>query len=94
MTEHDDSQALPTHLELVEEYPREPVLTQFEKILVAAKRAKDLHDHDKVELVHSHLTAPYTALQELRLGMILAAYAPEEEPPALLEDDSEDADEE
>ena len=82
-----------SYLDLIEEFPREPKITQFEKILIAARRAKDLHDHDKIELVHSHLTAPYTALQELRLGMIHAAYAPEE-PPVLVEDDSEDADEE
>lgn len=83
-----------SYLDLVEEFPRTPEFTQFEKIIIAARRAKDLHDHDKVELVHNHLTAPYTALQELRSGMIRATYAPEEEAPVLLEDDSEDADEE
>ena len=37
--------------ELVEEYPREYELTQFEKIQVAAKRAKDLHNANKTPLV-------------------------------------------
>ncbi|HEX9844506.1 MAG TPA: hypothetical protein VGC20_17235 [bacterium] len=83
-----------SYLELVEEFPKEPELTQFEKILVAAKRAKDLHDHDKVELVYNHFTAPYSALQELKEGIIMPVYREEEEPAAQLEDDSEDGDEE
>lgn len=83
-----------SYLELVEEFPKSPELTQFEKILVAAKRAKDLHDHDKIELVHIHFTAPYTALQELKQGMIRPVYRDEEEAAAQIEDDSEDADEE
>lgn len=83
-----------SYLGLVEEFPKEPKLTQFEKILVAARRAKDLHDHDKVELVHDHFTAPYIALQELKEGIILSVYREDEAPPALPEDDSEDADEE
>jgi DNA-directed RNA polymerase subunit K/omega len=83
-----------SYLELVEEFPKEPKLTQFEKILVAARRAKDLHDHDKIELAHDHFTAPYTALQELKEGKIRPAYREEEEPAPLLEDDSEDAEEE
>ena len=93
MTERDDSKRSLTYLELVEEFPKEPKITQFEKIIVAAKRAKDLHDHDKVELAHDHFTAPYSALQELNEGMILPVYR-EEEPTVLLEDDSEDAEEE
>ena len=36
--------------ELVEEYPREYELTQFEKIQVAATRAKDLHNANKTPL--------------------------------------------
>lgn len=83
-----------SYLDLVEEFPREPEITQFEKIIIAARRAKDLHDHDKVELVHTQLTAPYTALGELREGMIRPTYAAEEETPVMLEDDAEDADEE
>ena len=94
MAEQDSTRKRMTYLELVEELPREPVITQFEKILVASKRAKDLHDHDKVELAHNHFTAPYTALQELREGMIHPVYREEEEPTELIEDDSEDADEE
>ena len=82
-----------SYLELVEEFPREPKLTQFEKIIIAARRAKDLHDHDKVEMVHSQLTAPYTALQELRQGMIRVVYTAVEEQPVVVEE-AEDADEE
>jgi len=83
-----------SYLDLVEEFPKEPEITQFEKILVAAKRAKDLHDHDKVELVTDHFTAPYMALQELREGYIRPVYREEEQPAPMLEDDSEDAEEE
>jgi DNA-directed RNA polymerase subunit K/omega len=93
MTEQDDSKRTLNYLELVEEFPKEPKLTQFEKILVAARRAKDLHDHDKVELAHNHFTAPYTSLQELKEGIILPLYHEEEAPAALLEDDSEDEEE-
>jgi DNA-directed RNA polymerase subunit K/omega len=93
MTEQDDSKRTLNYLELVEEFPKEPKLTQFEKILVAARRAKDLHDHDKVELAHNHFTAPYTSLQELKEGIILPVYREEEVPAPLLEDDSEDEEE-
>lgn len=82
-----------SYLDLVEEFPKNPELTQFEKILVASRRAKDLHDHDKVELVHHHFTAPYTALQELKDGFVRPVYR-EEEPTPLLEEDTEDAEEE
>jgi len=93
MTDNEETKRSLTYLQLVEEFPKEPKITQFEKIIVAAKRAKDLHDHDKVELAHDHFTAPYAALQEMNEGMIHPVYR-EEEPAVLLEDDSEDAEEE
>jgi DNA-directed RNA polymerase subunit K/omega len=94
MAEQEEGKRSLGYLDLVEEFPKEPGLTQFEKILVAARRAKDLHDHDKVELIHDHFTAPYIALQELREGFIRPVYREEEEPTVLLEDESEDAEEE
>jgi DNA-directed RNA polymerase subunit K/omega len=94
MSDSEDTKRTQIYLELVEEFPKEPKITQFEKIIVAAKRAKDLHDHDKIELAHTHFTAPYTALQELNEAIILPVYREEEEPTVLVEDDSEDADEE
>ncbi|HKI99644.1 MAG TPA: DNA-directed RNA polymerase subunit omega [bacterium] len=94
MAEEEEIKRTMTYLDLVEEFPKEPTMTQFEKIIVVSRRAKDLHDHDKVELVHDHFTAPYIALQELREGFIRPVYREEEEPVAVLEDDSEDAEEE
>ena len=52
--------------ELVEEYPREYETTQFEKILVAARRAKDLHNDDRAPMVFSDRKAAYVALQEIK----------------------------
>jgi DNA-directed RNA polymerase subunit K/omega len=40
-----------TGLNLVEEYPKDAELTQFEKVLVAARRAKDLHKGSKMPLL-------------------------------------------
>ena len=80
-----------SYLDLVEEFPRNPEMTQFEKILLAAKRAKDLHNDDRAPMSVAHHTASYTALQELRSGLILPVYAdsePEETP--LLDDDGDE----
>ncbi len=79
--------------ELVEEYPREYELTQFEKIQVAAKRAKDLHNANKTPLVEVPRTAAYTALEELKEGMIRTVYR-EEEPIPMLAGVSEESEEE
>ncbi len=84
-----------SYLELVEEFPKNPPYTQFEKILLAARRAKDLHDGDKAPLAYNHPTSPYTALQEVNEAKVLPTYREEEEEPAaLLEEEGEDADEE
>lgn len=79
--------------ELVEEYPRDYELTQFEKIQVAAKRAKDLHNANKTPLVETGRTAPYTALEELKEGVIRTVYR-EEEPVPMLSRESEESEEE
>jgi len=81
------------YLDLIEEFPRNPGYTQFEKILVAAKRAKDLHEEDRAPLAHNHLTAAYTALQEYKEGAILPTYR-EEQPVPLIEEEPEDSEEE
>lgn len=79
--------------DLVEEYPRDFKMTQFEKIIVAAKRAKDLHNHDKAAMVDSQRKIPYVALEELRQDEIKAIYR-EEEKVELLAEDSEDEEDE
>lgn len=78
--------------ELVEEYPREFKMTQFEKIIVASKRAKDMHNQDKAPLVLSDRKIPYVALEELQEDMIKVVYR--EEPVDLLAEDSDGDDEE
>ena len=83
-----------SYLDLVEEFPRDNEQTQFEKILVAAKRAKDLHDHDKIPLAYNHHTAPYLALQELREGKITSVYREEEPLEELPKEEGEDNEEE
>jgi DNA-directed RNA polymerase subunit K/omega len=83
-----------SYLDLVEEYPREIEQTQFEKILVAARRAKDLHDHDKIALSYNHYTAPYLALVELREGKITPVYREEDPTEGLPEEESEENEEE
>jgi len=83
-----------SYLDLIEEYPRDPKLTQFEKILLAAKRAKDLHDHDKISLADDHFTSPYLALQEIKEGKINLTYSEEESAPVLIEDESDDGEDE
>lgn len=64
--------------ELVEEFPREFKTTQFEKIVVAAKRAKHLHNEDRAPMVLSDRKAGYVALQELKEDKIRVVY-PESE---------------
>ncbi|MCH8075038.1 MAG: DNA-directed RNA polymerase subunit omega [SAR324 cluster bacterium] len=83
-----------SYLDLVEEFPIKPSLTQFEKILIAVKRAKDLHEEDKVQLVFNHHTSPYLALQEIRDGLITPVYREEEPPVEQIQGDADDGDEE
>lgn len=63
---------------LVEEYPREFTMTLFEKIIMASKRAKDLH-LGKIPLVSSLHKEPYQAILEIREGMIDLVYRDEDE---------------
>lgn len=65
--------------ELIEEYPQVYEMTQFEKILVAARRAKDLHNDDRAPMVFSDRKAGYLALQEIREKKIKMTYRVEEE---------------
>ena len=83
-----------SYLDLVEEFPIKPSLTQFEKILIAVKRAKDLHEEDKVQMVFNHHTSPYLALQEIRDGLITAVYREEEPPVEQIEEDSDEGEDE
>ena len=78
--------------ELVEEYPREYEMTQFEKILVAAKRAKDLHTGRRAALVDFRKES-YQAIQEINEGRLELIYK-EDEPVAALDLDADDGDDE
>ena len=76
---------------MVEEYPRDYEMTQFEKVLVAAKRAKDIHTGRRAALVDYRKEA-YQALQELNENRLELVYK-EEEPVEVLDlnaDDGED----
>ena len=75
---------------LVEEFPREYEDTQFEKVKVAAKRAKDLHNVQKTPLLESSHKAAYVALEEFNAGMIGIVYKEEEPPPMIAEDAEEE----
>jgi DNA-directed RNA polymerase omega subunit len=77
------------YLKLVEDYRKDNALTQFEKVLVAARRAKDLHNGGKVPLVDTEHKPSYAALEELKENIILPVYRAEEAtplPPAAAEE--------
>jgi DNA-directed RNA polymerase omega subunit len=84
-----------SYLNLVEEYPKGAEVTQFEKILVAAKRAKDLHAGGKTPLVDTLHKEPYAALEEIKAGKVRRIYRPDEVAPAvaLTPEEGEDDDE-
>lgn len=77
---------------LVEEFPRVYRDTQFEKIKVAAKRAKDLHNAQKSPMVNSNRTAAYVALEEYNEGAIRTVYKTEDPSPMIAEDTDEEED--
>jgi DNA-directed RNA polymerase omega subunit len=82
-----------SYLKLVENYPKIVEMTQFEKVLIAAKRAKDLHNGGKVPLIETERKPAYAALEELREGAILRIYReeePEQIPAPAQEEDEED----
>ena len=79
---------------LVEEFPREYENTQFEKIKVAAKRAKDLHNAQKTPLIDSCRAPAYIALEEFNEGRIRIVYKQEEPPPMIAENGEDGEDEE
>lgn len=82
-----------SYLELVEEYPRDYKATLFEKVLMAAKRAKALHA-GKMPLLSSLHKDTYLALEEIRNGKLNLAYREEELPQELayVSDDGDDED--
>ena len=82
-----------SYLKLVENYPRQVEVTQFEKVLVAAKRAKDLHNGGKVPLIDTEHKPAYAALEELRDGIILRVYRAEEPVPVAVPAPEEDEEE-
>lgn len=82
-----------TNLNLVEEYPKDAGLTQFEKVLVAAKRAKDLHKGSKAPLLETEHKDTYVALEELKAQKIHSSYRedePAELPAPAAEEEEED----
>ena len=82
------------YLDLVEEYPREPIMTQFEKVLMVSKRAKDLHNDDRAPYVEDDYKAPYLALAEMGAGALKLVYREEEPPPKLEKGAVDDGDDE
>ena len=80
------------YIQLVEEYLREPVMTQFEKVLMTAKRAKDLHNEDKAPYVEEDHKAAFLALAELNAGAIRLIY--KEAEPVQIAEDADDGEEE
>ena len=76
--------------DLVEEYPREFDITQFEKVLVAAKRAKDLHTGRRASLVDERKSS-YQALEEIGRGLLEVVYR-EDEPLEALPVDADGSD--
>jgi len=81
-----------SNLILIEEYPKDATVTQFEKVLVAAKRAKDLHRGTKVPLVETEHKDTYIALEEIKAQKIHSSYREEEpaELPALAAEEEEE----
>jgi len=79
--------------ELIEEYPRDYEQTQFEKILVTAKRAKDIHNNNKTPLVDSIRKSSYIALEEFNARKINSVYR-EEEIPIQIDEDNDDQEDE
>ena len=75
---------------LAEEFPREYEITQFEKVKIAAKRAKDLHNVKKTPLLDSSHKAAYVALEEYNAGMIKIVYKEDEPTPVIAEDAEEE----
>jgi DNA-directed RNA polymerase omega subunit len=82
-----------TYLSLIEEYPKDAEVTQFEKVLVAARRAKDLHRGTKVPLLETEHKDTYIALEEIRAKKIYSSYR-EEEPTELPAPAAEEEEEE
>ncbi len=62
---------LPTSHSLVENHEKVPQFSLFEKVLLAAHRAKALHHENRKPLVEAaYSKAPLIALSEINAGMI------------------------
>lgn len=83
-----------SYLDLVENYPREYKMTQFEKVLVAVRRAKDLHTGKAAQLLPSDHKHPYMALEEIKEESIGLLYLEEEIEALPAETDGSGTDEE
>lgn len=82
-----------SYLDLVEDHDKnDNTMTLFEKVIVAGKRAKDLHNKGRMPMVVSENTSAYIALEELRDAQINVVYS-EEEVVALPNTDDDDDDE-
>ena len=71
-----------SYLDLVEEYPKEYKMTLFEKIIIASKRAKDLHE-GKTPLIPTDHTSAYQAIEEIKEGAIELIYRDGEDEAAI-----------
>jgi len=82
------------YLKLVEEYPKRYESTQFEKVIMASRRAKDLHTGKSVGLVPSEHKVPYLALEEIKNHAVELVYREDEPEAELLADEAEESEEE
>ena len=84
------------YLELIEEHQHNKVFNAFEKVLVAAQRAKILHDLEEPSKAVLPHKPSYQALLEIKKGLIQSTYeAPPKEvsTPKSVEESQESAEE-
>lgn len=62
------------YLELVEEHQQNTKYNAFEKVLIAAQRAKKLHDLEKPAQVRFTRKPSYQALLEIKHGLVKPTY--------------------
>ncbi|MDH4121461.1 MAG: DNA-directed RNA polymerase subunit omega [Deltaproteobacteria bacterium] len=81
-----------SYLDLVEEFPKDFKSTMFEKVLMATRRAKDLHKGAD-PLFHAFHSDTYLALEEISRGMIKLEYQVDTTQAALGQGANQDEDE-
>lgn len=64
------------YLELIEEHQQNTEYNAFEKVLIAAQRAKKLHDLEKPAQARLSRKPAYQALLEIKYGLIEPTYEP------------------